>query len=360
VSIENAVLERPVTPGASTYTRDIESAFSHRNYFYDVGHSLFYTEWSAYITRYITHNSISGNLGMDGVVVDNLPMGGADLWKTELVGELDFSLNRDMRAHSGGFIIYNGSFERRLQGTERFVNGVAGELGMLPVAVNLSSHEMTQGSAMRIANTNLSAGWFETWLTKYASPNPKSAKNQSERIRDFNLAEQKSQEGIPLILGYAYDFDNVEDVESMIAAYLVAKNGDSLKLHPMPISVVRQDLVHENNYFLGEDFNSQTSPATWGFSVNYLFEGLQKHRRFFEVDMGNAVADKQNISAFSYLRKYENGIALFNIGDAQKTVFAAKLNSLGIDINLYENVEGSSIKMPIVLGSMIGKVLVLK
>ncbi|MBL3600394.1 MAG: hypothetical protein JMN25_11065 [gamma proteobacterium endosymbiont of Lamellibrachia anaximandri] len=303
---------------------------------------------------------------MDGIVVDNLPMGGADLWKMKKFGNLDYSLNKGMRAKDGRGVIYDGSFERRLQGTERFIREVNKQLkeyekdkvtekGVL-IAVNLSSHSKTVTSFGRILRARFNAGWFESWLTKYVSKTPKTAKNQLIRKRDFELAEQKSHEGIPLILGYAYDYLVKEDVESMIATYLVAKRGDGMKLHPMPINILRQDLIHNKGYFSSNDYKSITAPATWGYSAKYLFEGIQKYRQYYEIDMGVAIKDKQEINEYSYLRKYENGIALVNIGDSLVTVSSSILENMGVDIRLYKSIDGSTIELPIILNSMNGKV----
>ncbi len=367
VSIEGANLERPLKHQSSKYTSDVVSKSSSQGYSYDPGHPLFVEEWINYITKYYITNSKRDNLGMDGVVVDNLPMGGADLWKTKKSGRLDYSLNKGMQAKDGRGVIYDGSFERRLQGTERFIREVNKQLikheqdgvndKRALIAVNLSSHSKTVSSSARILQARFNAGWFETWLTKYVSRTPKNAKNQLRRKRDFELAEQKSHDGIPLILGYAYDFMVKDDVESMIATYLVAKRGEGMKLHPMPINILRQDLIRNKGYFLSNDYKSITAPATWGYSANYLFEGLQKYRQYYEIDMGVALDDKLEISEYSYLRKYENGIALVNIGDSRVTVSTSVLEEMEVDIDLYKTIDGSTIKMPIILNSMNGKVL---
>ena len=322
----------------------VYSRFSGTHFHYDPAHRSVVSAWSKWLFNdYFKAAGPrgDGSLRVEGTIVDDTPLGGHQ-WTERS--------NEGMRAIANPLVVYDGSFTRRLQGIRRFIAHARRYLPHRVVAVNVTGHEASRKTPESLLSSGLSGAWFEKFIKSYASSSKLGGGDELKRLRDLEFAEKLSAQGIPVIAAMAFEAENPESIQTMLGAYLVAKRSESLKLHPMPV-------VYSGSAFLTEYFERANAPATLGYSAQYLFEYINKHRSLFELDAGDALSDRKPIDTHLFIRDFENVLVILNISNKIKLVRPESLDvSLEkLDKDLLGRKPAWPLKMPPMSGVILRK-----
>lgn len=273
---------------------DISTRFFSNYYFYDPAHP-------AYLTGFNNENDIlylgagDRSLKLDGIIVDQLPMGGADHWSMadnykdeHTMTALNRTSTTEVKATS---LVYDGSYTRRLVGTLKFINNVNDAVGTKDFLPNVIGHD-SAGAMEKLMKSGMKGGWFENYIREYAKGDlivgegQDGGKTAYARIKDIELAESLSAKNYPVIVSYAFNPNKPEHFQNMMAFYMVAKMSDSLKLAPMPSSRQKGDAFNMNL------FSSPNNNMTEGYSAQYLFERLTPYTEALNFDAGERLSPR--------------------------------------------------------------------
>ncbi len=289
-------------------------------------------------------------LGLDGVIVDLVPAGRADVWAD------DHIISRD--GSSGD---YGTSQERRIGSTLKFVRGVSAATGLV-IAPNTAGFEDVDFKILRtyIETGALGGAWIETFVNHYleAGKDPEGGSTQNQRVRKLQLALALSEAQKPVIAAMAFrTYSNTDrrrphDFQFMIASYLVARNSDSLKLHPMPVNPARQ-----MNSLPIWSFANENDTRTEGFSARYLYERLMPYRQFLERDYGTS-ENLRLIRSGLYVRLYTGSIAVINLTSAPQSLTRFDLPEIAeIGLRRPTDLFGLPLQLPLTMESNTGIVI---